>query len=123
MINTTVRFDKLHRIIRFLRPLSTISSSFHNNTDSFVFSLHTWKLTHQPREPTLHSNPRFRISIANQIENDSSTENWDLWFEKEKQRTNSFLDDQIYPLEFPMPKRQRDSSTSIEQIRKKAHRQ
>lgn len=122
MINATARLEQLRRVVRFVRPLSTISSSFHNNTELFVFSLHTWKLTHRPREPTLHWNPRFRISKSNQTENDLSTENWDSWFDKEKQKTNSFLDDQVYLLEFPMPKRQRDSSPSIEPHRKKAHR-
>lgn len=125
MLAVPLRIQQIYssssRLGRFLRPHSSVSSSFRHYNEQFLVSLHSWKLTHQPREPTLHWNPRFRTSQPVDAENDSSTENWDLWFDKEKQKTHSFLFDQSYLFEFSMPKRRRDSSPIIEEIRKKPH--
>lgn len=96
----------------------------------YLVSLHSWKLTHQPREPSLHWNPRFRQQQQQQLqieteEQNQSSENWDLWFQQHQtlsilpfsQQNNLFSEDKLYFLDFPhsttMPKRQRESSSPL----------
>lgn len=95
----------------------------------YLVSLHTWKLTHQPREPIRHWNTRFReqnapLDAEQDEAVDQTGENWDLWFQQNQsstllpfsQRNNSFLPDQVYFLDqlssLPMPKRVHESSSS-----------
>ena len=94
----------------------------------YLFNVHSWKLTHQPREPSLHWNSRFRQQqqLTETEEQEQSTEDWDLWFQQQQspsllpfsQRNNSFSTDKVYFLDLPqvtsMPKRSRESSSIIE---------
>ncbi len=93
----------------------------------YLVSLHSWKLTHQPREPSLHWSPRFRQQqqLIEVEEQDQPSENWDLWFQQHQspsllpfsQRNNFFSQDQLYFLDLPssptMPKRPAGSSSSL----------
>lgn len=122
-----------HRLTRSLLSSSLSLSNIrqYNQTGQpqwkdVAINAHSWKLTHQPREPKLHWSSRFRLQSDQKqfdLNDDSTTENWDSWFETPSllplsQRTNSFLSDQVYFLgsfsSISMTKRLRDSSTSIE---------
>ena len=125
-----------HRLTRSLlsSSLSLSSIRLFNSTaqpqwKDLAIIGHSWKLTHQPREPKLHWNSRFRSQPEQSqfdLEEDSSAENWDLWFQQfEKpsllplsQRSNSCSPDQLYFLDssasISMSKRLRDASPSIE---------
>ena len=105
---------------------------FHQSVNQYLFNLHTWKLTHQPREPTLHWNPRFRQQQQQQQlqidteETNQSNENWDSWFEKHQSPTllpfpsqiNLLSENKIYFLNTPstglMPKRSIESSSNLD---------
>jgi hypothetical protein len=93
----------------------------------YLVSFQSWKLTHQPHEPNLHWNSRFRQQQQIETdESDQSSENWDLWFQQHQrpsllpfsQRNNLFSQDQLYFLDqpdpTPMSKRPRESPSSIE---------
>ena len=95
--------------------------------NQIVIGLYSSRLTHQPHEPTLHWNSRFRpqnqsIEIE---EHDQSSINWDSWIQHQSprilpfsQRDNSFSDDQLYFLDFPlsttMPKRSREHTSTVD---------
>jgi hypothetical protein len=125
-------YSSSQRLTRsLLSSSSTLSNTrqYHSGESQTEFShylinLHSWKLTHQPYEPNLHWNPRFRQQQQKiEIEEDQSTENWDSWFQQPpapplipfSQRNNLFSQDQLYFLDpshyTPMPKRRRESQT------------
>ncbi|CAF1465331.1 unnamed protein product [Rotaria magnacalcarata] len=105
-----------------------VSQNIGSQLNQYIINLHSLKLTHQPREPTLHWNPRFRqqhhLDIEKRVE-DHSSENWDSWFQPQQspslfsysQRTNTLSEHQLYFLDNPnftsMHKRSRESSSSI----------
>ncbi|CAF3551455.1 unnamed protein product [Rotaria sp. Silwood2] len=128
------------RITRYLLSNFSISSNTqqyryiesqtaHSQSSNYIVNLHSWKLTHQPREPTLHWNPRFRQQQqqfeTEEQEDNRSSENWDSWFQQHQspsllpfsQRNNLFSQHQLYFLDHPhltsMPKRPRESSSPI----------
>lgn len=122
-----------HRITHFLLYTFTIPSNnryYHYSSSSTtqsqfsnpIVSFHSWKLTHQPREPTLHWNLRFRqqqnFDTEEQEEKDQSSENWDSWFQQQQQLPSllSFSRNQLSffdPAQHTsMPKRQTESSSS-----------
>ena len=130
------------RCLFFNYPLSSSSNTrqYHHNQNQstqpqfshYLINLQSWKLTHQPHEPTLHWNPRFRQH--QQVETDEqvpSSDYWDSWFEQHQspsllpfsQRNNFISTDQVYFLDFPhstsMPKRPRESSSSIDKSNKR----
>ena len=83
-----------------------------------IFQLFSWKLTHQPHEPTLHCNPRFRSREQRpQFDADPtpSIENWDLWFQQSSSSSQaSPLSPELlyaFHLPSPMSKRARESPT------------
>jgi hypothetical protein len=94
----------------------------------YLVNFHSWRLTHQPREPTLHWNTRFREqNVRTEVEEEEqSSENWDLWFQQQQssplvpysERHNSFSPDQVYFLDqarsVTMPKRSRESYSPVE---------
>lgn len=97
----------------------------------FLVSLYSWRLIHQPHEPTLHWNSRFRPQQQQQPieleEQDQPNINWDLWIQQQKQssrlvpfsqRDNSFSEDQLYfldpPSSIPMPKRSREHTSIVD---------
>ncbi len=136
-INIYSSSQRLTRSLLFSTSTSSnIPQYYHSESQTtqpqfshYLVSLHSWKLTHQPREPNLHWNSRFRHQQHQQQieteEQDQSSENWDLWFQQHQspsllpfsQRNNSFSQDQLYFLDLPpstsMPKRSRESSSSI----------
>lgn len=134
------------RIPRILLPNIPTSSRHRQynynpsvNLDSkvtqYLVSLHSWKLTHKPREPTLHWNPRFRQQQQQQLfettekEEHLSIEQWDSWFEQKPSinlncpKDNLIVEDQLYFLNnlniTSMPKRSRESSVSIDKPNKR----
>ncbi|CAF3404623.1 unnamed protein product, partial [Rotaria sp. Silwood2] len=87
----------------------------------YLINLHSWKLTHQPHEPTLHWNYRFRQQqhLEIDLEEDQSSEYWDWWFEQNQSTILlPFSENQVYCpkiLNFPsISKRQREFSLSLE---------
>lgn len=150
MLTSVVRFktsssSSPHYLTRYL--LSYASSlpntrQFHSNENKpnesylthFLINLHSWKLTHQPREPRLHWSSRFRQPKVQteDTENDQSSEYWDSWFKQHQspsllplsQQASSLSLDRIYFLDqsqtISMPKRSRDlQSPEIEIPRKR----
>ena len=139
LVARTNIYSSSQRLTRSLLSSSYIPSNtrqyFHSERQiassqfsHYLVNFQSWKLTHQPHEPNLHWNPRFRqqqqeIEIEEQ---DQSSENWDLWFQQHQspsllpfsQRNNLFSQDQIYFLDLPdsvsMSKRPRESSSSLE---------
>jgi len=136
-INIYSSSQRLTRSLLFSTSTSSNIRQYHHSESQttepqfshYIVGLHSWKLTHQPREPNLHWNSRFRQQKHQQQteteEQDQSSENWDLWFQQHQspsilpfsQRNNSFSQDQLYFLDLPqsisMPKRPRESSSSI----------
>jgi len=138
-INIYSSSQRLTRLLLFNSSTSSNIRQYHHSESQttqpqfshYLVSLHSWKLTHQPREPSLHWNPRFRPQqqlqqIETEEREDQSIENWDLWFQQHQspsllpfsQRNNSLSQDQIYFLDLPhstsMSKRPRESTSSID---------
>lgn len=94
----------------------------------FLVSIYSCRLTHQPHEPTLHWNSRFRPQQQIELEEqDQPKINWDLWIQQQKQsprlvpfsqRDNSYSEDRLYFLDFPssipMPKRSREQTSIVD---------
>ena len=98
-------------------------SESHSQFNHYLVNLHAWKLTHQPHEPTLHWNPRFRQQEQQQQfaieEQDQSSENWDLWFHQyQSPSLLPFSQDKVYFLDLPhsttMPKRPSTPSPTVD---------
>ncbi|CAF0732824.1 unnamed protein product [Adineta steineri] len=149
MFTTVARiniYSSSQRLTRYLIPSFSISSnnrqyySIENQTTPphithYLINLHSWKLTHQPREPSLHWNPRFRQQQiqTEQQEEEQLSENWDSWFQQQttpklrpfSQRNNLLSENQLYFLDSShltsMPKRSREyeSHTEISNKREK----
>ncbi len=139
-INIYSSSQRLTRSLLFHSSISSNIRQYHHSEGQstqpqfshYLVSLHSWKLTHQPREPSLHWNSRFRPQQQIEVEeHDQPSENWDLWFQQHQsppllpfsQRNNSFSQDQLYFLDYPystsMPKRTRESSSSIDRSNKR----
>jgi hypothetical protein len=127
-------YSSSQRLTRSLLSSNSIPSNPHQyyhsenqttqpQTNHYLINHHSWKLTHQPREPSLHWNPRFRqqqFQAEEKDEEDQSSDNWDSWFQQHQspsllpfsQRNNLFSKNQVYFLDLPhcttMPKRSRD---------------
>ncbi|CAF1211818.1 unnamed protein product [Rotaria sordida] len=131
-INETIIQHKKNFYVYF--PLFSISSNIrqyryiesqtpHSPSSHYIINLHSWKLTHQPREPTLHWSSRFRQQQQQQFETEEqeenqSSENWDSWFQQHQSSLLlPFSQHQLYFLDHSrltsMPKRPRESSSPI----------
>ncbi len=137
-INICFSSQRLTHSLLFNTSISSITRQYHYSESQttqphfthYFVNLHSWKLTHQPHEPRLHWNPRFRQQQQQQLieteEQDQSSENWDLWFQQYQslsllpfsQQNNFLSQDKLYFLDLPhstsMPKRPRESSSSID---------
>ena len=87
-INIYPSSQRLTRSLLFKSSIPSSTRQYHHSEDQpqfsqFLVSLHSWKLTHQPREPNLQWNSRFRPQQQIKVEeHDQPSENWDLWFQQ-----------------------------------------
>jgi hypothetical protein len=101
-INIYSSSQRLTRSLLFHSSISSNIRQYHHSEGQstqpqfshYLVSLHSWKLTHQPREPSLHWNSRFRPQQQIEVEeHDQPSENWDLWFQ---QHSFHFLNEIIH---------------------------
>jgi hypothetical protein len=136
-------YSSVHRITRFLLASSISSSNSifryfqltetsEEHVKHLPVNVYLWKLTHQPHEPKLHWNSRFRLQQQHQqtvhafiVDDDSFADDWDSWIEDNQLRVHSpsnresdslllnYEYSPVLPSLMSMPKRAPDASLSF----------